>query len=267
MRQRDDLVLLALIATSVGALAAGCGAGTPPGGDRDGSAPALDAALPPGADGGPASDGGPPRDGGSTPGGDAGTATPIDFCQKSCGVAADCAVPSVALYDASHYACEAGLCRWLGCSAGSAGDGECRAAFSSSAFACRDVGGLRQCVRTCGAPADCATPSAAYDADNYACVAGLCEYRGCNDDAECASTFADARYVCRRAQPPDTGLPLPTAERNCVLGCATASDCSTASAAFDADNYACVETACVYRGCNDDAECAASFSSSAYVCR
>jgi hypothetical protein len=190
------------------------------------------------------------------------------LCQQRCATPADCGTASSPLYDASHYACEATTCRWLGCGAGATGDAECQAAFGRASYLCRAIGGLRQCVVGCATASDCpASPTPAFDTDNYECVSGLCEYRGCNTDAECASTFADARYVCRRATLPDTGLPIPTAERNCVLGCGTAADCSTASAAFDADNYECVDTACVYRGCNTDAECAASFSSPSYLCR
>ena len=122
------------------------------------------------------------------------------------------------------------------------------------------------CQRGCAVAADCASPSPLYDASHYACESGACRYLGCNDDAECASTFASSAYVCRAVMPPDVGLPIPTAARNCVLGCASASDCAT-SAAFDADNYRCDVDACVYTGCNTDAECASTFASSSYVCR
>jgi len=188
----------------------------------------------------------------------------IAFCRIGCSVPADCATASVALYDATHYRCTAALCEWTGCRT----DDECRAAFSRADYACRDVGGLPQCVDTCSTSADCGSGTAAFDADNYACVGGQCEYRGCRDDAECAATFSSARYVCRRASLPDVGIPVPTAERNCVLGCTSASDCVTSSGAFDADNYVCnAEGACVYAGCNDDAECRASFMAERYVCR
>lgn len=76
------------------------------------------------------------------------------------------------------------------------------------------------------------------------------------------------RVLCRDVLPPDTGLPIPTAARNCVLGCAVASDCSTGSAAFDADNYTCLPSGgCRYAGCNSDAECVSSFMRSGYLCR
>lgn len=184
----------------------------------------------------------------------------LAFCQRTCSAPADCASPSP-LYDGSHYACDAGVCRWLGCRS----DDECRSAFGSTTYACRDVGGLSSCVMTCSAPADCAS-SAAFDADNYACEGGTCRYLGCNTDDECAGSFGSSAYVCRAVMPPDVGVPIPTAAMNCVLGCASPSDCAT-SAAFDADNYACTGGACVYEGCNTDDECASTFSGTAWTCR
>ncbi len=111
------------------------------------------------------------------------------------------------------------------------------------------------CQMTCSTAADCATASGAFDADNYACEAGLCRYKGCNDDAECQAAFSSAGYVCRA----QSGL------KTCVKRCAAPADCAVASAAFDADNYACEAGGCRYNGCNDDAECAASVAGT--VCR
>jgi hypothetical protein len=51
--------------------------------------------------------------------------------------------------------------------------------------------------QSCTVAADCATTSAAYDADNYACDSGLCHYVGCKNDAECKSSFAKSNYACR----------------------------------------------------------------------
>ena len=126
---------------------------------------------------------------------------------------------------------------------------------------------LSFCQLGCTAAANCTTASAAFDADNYRCDTGRCVYTGCNGDAECAATFSDPRYVCRAVVPPSGGLPVPEAAQNCVLGCTVASDCSTPSAAFDADNYECIEGACHYTGCNADAECASTFSDVRYICR
>lgn len=229
----------------------------PPGVDADLPLP-PDAFVPPGVDAHvpEGTDAGPPAPDAATP--------PLAFCRIGCAAPSDCATAGIALYDASHYACDAGLCRWTGC----ASDAECRAAFARDDYACRDLGGLRQCLDTCATRADCGSGTAAFDADNYECVAGVCEYQGCLSDGECAATFSSTAYVCRNASLPDTGLPLPTAERNCVHGCSVPADCATSSVAFDADNYACnAEGACVYVGCNDDAECRSSFMADRYVCR
>jgi hypothetical protein len=195
----------------------------------------------------------------ASPDGDSGPR--IRFCQLTCARPADCVTSSPA-FDADNYSCEVGVCTYQGCN----DDEECAASFLSDAYVCRDSGGARTCLQSCAASSECGA-SAAFDADNYSCEAGVCRYRGCNDDAECRASFASDAYVCREVDPPETGLPLPEASRNCVLGCESAADCVTASAAFDADNYACESGACRYQGCNDDDECAASFASDAYRCR
>jgi hypothetical protein len=117
---------------------------------------------------------------------------------------------------------------------------------------------LTFCRLACSSASDCVTPSAAFDADNYACTGGGCVYEGCNTDDECRSSFVDARYVCRDV---GTGTPI------CTLGCAATSDCVTASAAFDADNYTCTMGACRYQGCNTDDECRSTYADARYVCR
>ncbi|MFW5920240.1 MAG: hypothetical protein ACOCUS_00270 [Polyangiales bacterium] len=222
------------------------------GGDRDAT---------PGGDGGDRTDAG-GGDGGSS--GDGGGGTSYPLCRIGCASASDCGSASAA-YDDDNYDCDAdGLCRYTGCN----DDTECTESFMSSSYACRDVGGQPTCVQTCTSASDCGSASGAYDADNYECDAdGRCRYTGCNDDAECAESFMDDRYGCRPVEPPDRGLPLPTATDNCVLTCDTSEDCVTASAAFDADNYQCDGGVCRYRGCNDDAECADSFMDDRYVCR
>ncbi|MCL4227933.1 MAG: hypothetical protein KJZ91_25995 [Myxococcales bacterium] len=114
----------------------------------------------------------------------------VPTCWPTCTGVAQCANPQSPLLDADNYACDGGKCRWTGCNS----TAECTAANMSQAWACRDVGGLMTCVRTCSTPADCASPSAPYDADNYACVAGACEWRGCNTTAECMTIDPD--WVC-----------------------------------------------------------------------
>lgn len=55
--------------------------------------------------------------------------------------------------------------------------------------------------------------------------------------------------------------------KSCTKGCIGSGDCSAGTAAFDADNYSCTASSCVYKGCNTDSECKSSFSNSAYICR
>lgn len=202
-----------------------------------------------------------PTDDGATAAGDAGAAS-FPFCRITCDTVASCVQPSPA-YDEDNYRCTDNLCEYTGCRS----DDECQAVFMSSAWLCRDLGGLPTCQQACASTSDCGQGTAAFDADNYTCDDGVCRYVGCSNDSECASTFMDDRYVCRDVLPPDTGLPLPIARMNCVRSCATSAECASPSAAYDADNYACDDGACRYIGCHDDGECRASLMNDAYVCR
>ena len=222
------------------------------------------AACGPAESGGGGSDGGggPDVDGGVVdPGRDAG-APAITVCLPGCTAAADCVQGAGMLpaYDADNYACEAGVCRYTGCRS----DAECPMTPGSARPPRCAMGaeGVPVCQPGCAAPSDCAQGGGtlpAYDADNYACEAGVCRYTGCLTDDECAAIPGGMPYVCRD---PGTGL------RVCVPSCASPADCvsGTGLPAFDADNYACEAGACRYTGCRADAECA-GLGSSAYVCR
>ena len=114
-------VLVAIVV----ALAA-CGGGS--GGDDDGT-----------GDGG-----GGNGDGGG--GGDA--APPLPVCVPSCSTAADCATgPAGSIIDANNYACDAGVCRWLGCLS----TAECIATYNSQAWTCEAAFGntVPTCWPTC----------------------------------------------------------------------------------------------------------------------
>ena len=257
---RATLLSLTLLLAGCGDTRGATDGAVPPGmdaGSRDGAVPpgvdagSRDGAVPPGTDagGGGGVDSGPP-------------APSVAFCVLGCAVEADCTTASPA-FDADNYVCEGDTCRYTGC----VDDAECRATFGSTDYVCRDPGtGVRSCLEACGGSADCGSATPAFDADNYTCDGGSCRYLGCNDDAECEATFGGA-YGCIEADPPPTPLPIPTARRNCVRRCASADDCATDSGAFGADNYVCEGGGCSYVGCNDDAECRASLSSSSYVCR
>ena len=104
----------------------------------------------------------------------------VPFCVAACTVAADCTSTAGPAYDADNYSCENGGCVYTGCTS----DAECDASVSGTV--CVDLGaGYPTCVGSCETAADCDLGQLAYDADNYACVSGHCEYTGCNSDAEC----------------------------------------------------------------------------------
>lgn len=198
-----------------------------------------------------------PADGAPADGAPADTAVPkLPLCQQSCTKPADCtAVTTTGAFDATHYACESGVCRYLGCKT----DAECTAGFGGTKpYKCRSfVGGVATCLAACTKPADCAIASAAYDADNYACTDGACEWKGCNDDAECKSSLSKTNTACRAFGT----LKL------CVTTCTAPADCATSPGAFDADNYSCDGGVCQYLGCKTDAECTETFKKTGYVCR
>jgi hypothetical protein len=112
---------------------------------------------------------------------------------------------------------------------------------------------LPTCQLACTTPADCDQSSAPYDADNYTCPAGYCEYAGCNSDTECQTL---GNYACR-----DIGAGVPL----CITPCSVPADCSMGQLPYDGDNYTCPDGYCVYSGCNSDAECQALVAT--YVCR
>ena len=185
----------------------------------------------------------------------------LAFCRAVCGSPSDCA-SAAASVDADNWACEQGVCRYLGC----VNDAECDATFGATgaSYRCVEVpGGLRQCVASCATPTDCATPSSAVlDADNWACDAGACRYLGCTSDDECGSAFASGAPTYRCVDAPG-GLPT------CVETCETRDDCASPSPSVDADNFACDEGLCRFLGCLSDAECQATFSQTGgtWTCR
>lgn len=114
------------------------------------------------------------------------------WCNLTCSEPADC-VPFASgdLFDASHYTCDAGMCNWTGC----VSNAECAAQYGGT-FVCHYVDGMGTCVNGCGNATDCGDGGAANDADNYRCETGACVYEGCNDTAECKSSFG-AGAICR----------------------------------------------------------------------
>jgi hypothetical protein len=182
-------------------------------------------------------------------------AEPIALCTQGCSTPDDCVIPGTPLYDASHYVCDQGACRWTGCRS----ESECRSTGQNWTCAVFPGWAMASCVPTCGSPSDCASSSPLYDFDNYICDQGVCRWKGCNDTSECIESLNDSRYVCEQ-QP---GLTFKSCERTC----ATPSDCAMNGVAYDADNYVCDRQRCRYIGCLGDTECRSTFMNNDYVCR
>jgi hypothetical protein len=120
---------------------------------------------------------------------------PVPTCYETCSAPADCATAGIALYSASHYACDNGRCDYLGCQATS----ECTAAYQKPNYACGAIPGaaVPTCYETCSAPADCATAGIAlYSASHWACDTGRCDYQGCQSSGECTAAYQKPNYAC-----------------------------------------------------------------------
>ncbi len=184
--------------------------------------------------------------GGSAAGGSAagGGAATLPVCLAICNTAADCSQGSPA-FDENNYSCDAGHCNYTGC----VDDAECQ---GQGNLVCRTgfdpfmLGSSKICVFACLTPTDCDfNTGPAWDADNYDCVDGGCQYTGCNNEAECAAQPGD--LTCR-----DTGAGVSF----CQTACNTAADCDIGGGiAYDGDNYVCDSGVCAYQGCNDNNEC------------
>ncbi len=112
-------------------------------------------------------------------------------CVEACSTADDCSL-GVPYADADNFACDAGVCRGLGCLS----DAEC-AAIPGGTYVCRDLGGgVAGCIQACSNADDCSLGVPYADADNFACEAGVCRGLGCLSDAECAA-IPSGTYVCR----------------------------------------------------------------------
>jgi hypothetical protein len=196
------------------------------------------------------------RAGGDGGAGGADAAIPaFPSCYGGCVTAADCGY-GLAVNDADNYECRGGACVYTGCNS----TAECVATYMSDDYGCGTVPGYPapMCLHTCVTPGDCATASAAYDADNYRCTGGLCEYIGCRSDPECATL---GNYGCHAF----AGWIYPF----CTQRCATAADCAvpTGGTLYDVDNYACEGGYCRWIGCHDAGECRDSLMDPDAVCR
>jgi hypothetical protein len=203
---------------------------------------------------------------GSVPADDSGNMTDssghVANCQPTCSTAADCGAPGDPLYDSTHFACQAGICTWLGCRAAS----ECTTSAHGGKFLCKAEapGQPPSCMSACQHPADCVPAGASVvglnDASHFACNAGACEWLGCRSQAECVSATGTSQVACERP----AGAPAST----CVPTCSTASDCAMQGGGTlsDANHYACKSGRCQWLGCKSTAECRMALASSRYVC-
>jgi len=224
--------LVAIVWLGLGLAVAACGGSSGGDGDGDGDGDGV-----PGADG----------DGGGDGGGGGDAAPPLPVCVATCTQASDCASgPPGTTIDADNYACEGGRCRYLGCRSTQ----ECTTTYNDPDYTCATGSGvdIPTCWPTCTVAADCAIAgSPLYGADNYACDGGKCRWTGCNATSECTQTNQSPNWICAARG----GSTLAT----CWKTCTAPADCAVASAPYDADNYACDDGACVWRGCNTTAEC------------
>jgi hypothetical protein len=117
----------------------------------------------------------------------------LKFCQVGCNTPADCQVEQVVsgAFGADNYACDQGLCRYLGCFS----DAECTASFGNARpYGCQSG----TCQPRCASSSDCALMSGgAYSASHYRCTSGFCVWLGCGTDQDCRDTFQSNAYVCR----------------------------------------------------------------------
>jgi hypothetical protein len=116
-------------------------------------------------------------------------------CVATCQAASDCAVQGNPLGDASHFSCDAGHCRWLGCKS----TADCTNALHSSRYACAKPEGSDTpfCLPTCTKASDCSIPgSKLNDASHYACETGVCKWLGCKTSAECSADLHTNKVVC-----------------------------------------------------------------------
>lgn len=179
-------------------------------------------------------------------------------CRATCAVAADCASGTSGLEDASHFACNAGRCEWLGCASAS----ECVTALSSPKVTCAEAPGEKVpiCVATCQTASDCAVSGSALgDAGHFACDAGHCRWTGCKSTSECTAALGNSKTICEKPRGGETPLCLPT--------CQTPADCAVPGSPLnDAGHFACNAGRCEWLGCRNDNECAAALRSTKVVC-
>jgi hypothetical protein len=127
----------------------------------------------------------------------------VSSCYQTCQSVNDCiaSTETAGAFDRDNYECRSGACVFTGCKS----DAECATSLNSTKYRCHEAfpGGYPYCyLADCSIAADCAvgqTAGGAYDPDNWKCSSGACEWQGCRNDSECATTFQGTgkNYICR----------------------------------------------------------------------
>ncbi|MFH2010470.1 MAG: hypothetical protein ABI333_27975 [bacterium] len=120
-------------------------------------------------------------------------ALPTPSCYKACNTVADCDL-GTSLYSADNFQCTTGLCEFTGCNSSA----ECADTIMDSSYLCGSLPLLPtpQCYKGCSTVSDCVMTNTLYDADNYQCTTGLCEWIGCNSTSECVDAYQDVNLEC-----------------------------------------------------------------------
>ena len=119
------------------------------------------------------------------------------------------------------------------------------------------AGQVNHCELVCESASDCPRlfqrTDTAFDADNWVCLDGGCQFLGCTNQQECETSeywsTAHEGAAC---------VELPGRDAECLPNCTEAADCpfkGIAGAISDEDNYVCVLGACIWLGCISDQEC------------
>lgn len=180
-------------------------------------------------------------------------------CEHTCVTSEDCTTFGDAIYGPDNYACDEGLCVYLGCKS----DGECLESHNDPAWTCRQQPGdaVPLCHPKCVTAHDCVDPSSPlHNTDNWSCNGGACEHRGCTSDDECSDEHHNPHYGCVKL--PGDVVPV------CRMKCHQANDCDNpAEPLYDLDNWACNSAGyCVHLGCGSTSECTQTLNDPDFVC-
>ena len=125
------------------------------------------------------------------------------LCLTKCAEVVDCLPSTYAgtAFDDNNYACEGGLCRYLGCMS----DEECtdsyKVAGEPRTWECVEGNeGVGVCMASCFSPIDCvpAGSNEILDSNNWACQESHCVYKGCQSTDECEKVYqySPQDWVC-----------------------------------------------------------------------